>query len=129
MVNGLMWLLGCQLVGEVVVRLTDLPVPGPVVGMAVLLALLVLRRSGDDATVVRAADGLLRHLQLLFVPAGVGVVAYVAVIREDALPITVAMLGSWLAGLLAVGWTARLLTRDHPAEGAEGAAGTVEAGP
>jgi len=118
MVNGLMWLLGCQLVGEVVVRLTDLPVPGPVVGMAVLLVLLVLRRSGDDATVVRAADGLLRHLQLLFVPAGVGVVAYVAVIREDALPITVAMLGSWLAGLLAVGWTARLLTRDHPDEGA-----------
>lgn len=117
MVNGLMWLLGCQLVGEVVVRLTDLPVPGPVVGMAVLLALLVLRRAGDDATVVRAADGLLRHLQLLFVPAGVGVVAYVAVIREDALPITVAMLGSWLAGLLAVGWTAKLLTREHRGEG------------
>ncbi len=128
MVNGLMWLLGCQLVGEVVVRLTDLPVPGPVVGMAVLLVLLVLRRSGDDATVVRAADGLLRHLQLLFVPAGVGVVAYVAVIREDALPITVAMLGSWLAGLLAVGWTARLLTREHAGPGTAGTGGTVEAG-
>ena len=114
MVNGLMWLLGCQLVGEVLVRLTGLPVPGPVVGMAVLLVLLQVRRAGDDATVVRAADGLLRHLQLLFVPAGVGVVAYVAVLREDALPITVAMLGSWLAGLLVVGWTARLLTREHP---------------
>lgn len=111
MVNGLMWLLGCQLVGEVLVRLLDLPVPGPVIGMAVLLLLLRVRRSGEDATVVRAADGLLRHLQLLFVPAGVGVVGYLTVIREDALPISVAMLGSWLAGLLVVGWTARLLTR------------------
>ncbi|NPC98510.1 CidA/LrgA family protein [Nocardioides sp. zg-DK7169] len=122
MVNGLMWLLGCQLVGEVVVRLTDLPVPGPVVGMAVLLVLLQVRRSGDDATVVRAADGLLRHLQLLFVPAGVGVVAYLAVIRDDLVPISVAMLGSWLAGLLVVGWSARLLTRDH----GEAAAGPGE---
>lgn len=111
MINGLMWLLACQLAGEVVVRSTGLDVPGPVVGMMLLFALLRLRRSGDDATVVRAADGLLEHLQLLFIPAGVGVVVYLATLRDDALPIAGAMLGSWVVGLLVVAFTVAGLER------------------
>jgi holin-like protein len=110
-ITGLTWLLACQLAGEVVVRLTDAPVPGPVVGMVLLFALLQLRRGGEQPSVVRVADLLLRHLQLLFVPAGVGIVAYGAVLRHDALPIAVALLGSWLAGLAAVGWTTVWLER------------------
>lgn len=104
-ITGLTWLLGCQLVGEVLVRVTDAPVPGPVVGMVLLFVLLQVRRSGDDATVVRAADGLLRHLQLLFVPAGVGVVVYLSTIRDHAVPISVALLAAWLLGLAAVAWS------------------------
>ena len=111
MINGLTWLLGCQLLGEVIVRLTDAPVPGPVVGMVVLFALLQLRRSGDDATVVRAADRLLRHLQLFFVPAGAGVVVYLATIRDHAAPLVVALVVSWVLGLAVVGWTTVLLER------------------
>ena len=116
MITGLTWLLACQLVGEVLVRLTDVPVPGPVVGMLLLFILLRVRRAGDDATVVRAGDGLLRHLQLMFVPAGVGVVAYTATLRDEALPIAVAILGSWLLGLAVVGWTVTLLIRPRSAE-------------
>ncbi|MDN4159829.1 CidA/LrgA family protein [Nocardioides abyssi] len=116
-VVGLTWLVVCQLVGEVLVRLTDAPVPGPVVGMVVLLlALEVRRRRGHDTDrdpAVRAADGLLRHLQLLFVPAGVGVVAYLGAIRDDAVPIVVAIAGSWALGLVVVGWTTRLLERSE----------------
>jgi holin-like protein len=104
LINGLMWLIGCQLVGELVVRTLDVPVPGPVVGMLLLFLLLQLRRSGDDATVVRAADGLLKHLQLFFIPAGVGVIVYLDAIRDDAVPIVGAMLVSWLVGLAVVGW-------------------------
>jgi len=110
-INGLMWLMACQLVGEVVVRLLDVPVPGPVVGMAVLFVLLQLRRSGDDATVVRAADGLLKHLQLLFIPAGVGVIVYLDAIRDNAAPIVGAMLVSWFLGLALVAWTVVALER------------------
>ena len=55
MITGLTWLLGCQLLGELVVRLADLPIPGPVVGMLILFVLLQVRRCGDDATVGRAA--------------------------------------------------------------------------
>jgi putative effector of murein hydrolase LrgA (UPF0299 family) len=111
MINGLMWLIACQLVGEVIVRLLDVPVPGPVVGMAVLFVLLQLRRSGDDATVVRAAEGLLNHLQLLFIPAGVGVIVYLEAIRDNAVPIVGAMLISWFVGLALVAWTVVALER------------------
>jgi holin-like protein len=110
-ITGLTWLLACQLAGEVLVRLTDAPVPGPIVGMVLLFVLLQARRAGDDATVVRAADGLLRHLQLLFVPAGVGIVVYLGMLRTDAVPIVVALVGSWLAGLAVVAWTTVLLER------------------
>lgn len=112
-VSGLIWLLGCQLAGEVVAHATGAPVPGPVIGMALLLLVLVVRRPPDDSSVHRAADALLPHLQLLFVPAGVGVVAYGAVLREDGPAIVIALVGSWLLGLAAVGWTAQLLTRSR----------------
>ncbi len=111
MIVGLTWLVGFQLVGELVVRVADLPVPGPVVGMLLLFVFLRLRRYDDSRSVVRAGSGLLRHLQLFFIPAGVGVVAYGSVLGRDAVPITVAVLGSWFAGLVAVAWTAVLLER------------------
>lgn len=110
MIVGLTWLVGLQLLGELVVRVLDLPVPGPVVGMLLLFVLLRLRRD-EDGPIVRAGSALLRHLQLLFVPAGVGVVAYLGVLGRDALPIGVALVGSWLLGLAVVGWTAVVLER------------------
>lgn len=111
MITGLTWLIGFQLLGELVVRVADLPVPGPVLGMLFLFVFLRLRRYGDDGPVVRAGAALLRHLQLFFVPAGVGVVVYLSVLGRDALPIAVAMLGSWFLGLFVVAWTAEGLER------------------
>ena len=111
MIGGLTWLLVCQLAGEIIVRVLDLPVPGPVVGMVALFALLQLRRPREDAGVLRAADALLRHLQLFFVPAGVGIVVYLGVLRDNAVPVAVALVVSWAAGLLTVGWLVTLTAR------------------
>ncbi|KRB80205.1 LrgA family protein [Nocardioides sp. Root190] len=111
MIAGLTWLVGFQLVGELIVQVADLPVPGPVVGMLLLFVLLRVRRYDDEGSIVRAGTALLRHLQLFFIPAGVGVVAYLGVLGRDALPIGVALIGSWLLGLVAVGWTAVGLER------------------
>ncbi len=110
-----MWLLGCQLVGEVLVRSLDLPVPGPVVGMVILFALLQWRRPETGAGLLRISDRMLRHLQLLFIPPGVGIVAYLGAVRNDAVPITGALLVSWLAGLVAVALLVVLLTRRRSA--------------
>ncbi|CAN5137857.1 CidA/LrgA family protein [soil metagenome] len=111
MIVGLLWLLGCQLVGELIVGSLDVPIPGPVVGLVLLWAVLSWRRTPDDADVVRTGDALLAHLQLLFVPAGVGVIAFGSTLRDDALPLALALVGSWVAGLAAVAWTVGLLVR------------------
>lgn len=124
MIAGLTWLVAFQLLGELVVRVADLPVPGPVAGMLLLFLFLRIRRYDDTGSIVRAGSALLRHLQLFFVPAGVGVVGYLVVLRDDALPIGVALLGSWLVGLAVVAWTAvgleRLLGRPRDDLGAAG---------
>lgn len=111
MLAGLTWLLGCQVAGELLVRVTGVPLPGPVVGMALLFAVLQWRRPAPGAGVFAASDVLLRHLQLFFVPAGVGVVAYLVFLRDAALPVAVGLLGSWLAGLVVAGGLVALLGR------------------
>lgn len=111
MIAGLTWLVGFQLLGELTVRVADLPVPGPVVGMLLLFCFLRLRRYDDEGSIVRAGSALLRHLQLFFVPAGVGVVAYLGLLGRDALPIGVSLVGSWVLGLAVVGWVAVGLER------------------
>lgn len=113
LIVGLLWLVGCQLVGEVVVRLLDITVPGPVVGMVVLLVVLRVRDLADDHPVMATGTRVLEHLQLLFVPAGVGVVAYGAIVRGDAPGLALALVASWLAGLLVVVGTITLLGRRH----------------
>lgn len=111
MIRGLTGLIGFQLLGELTVRLLDVSVPGPVVGMLYLFLWLRWRSLGDDAPVMRAGSGLLRHLQLLFVPAGVGITVHLSELAESWLPILVAMLGSWLVALVVVGWGAVCLER------------------
>jgi holin-like protein len=75
LIQALALLLLFQLAGEAAARAAGLPVPGPVLGMALLVA--VLAAVPRLADIVRdAAQGLLAHLSLLFVPAGVGVVGH-----------------------------------------------------
>lgn len=85
----------CQLLGELFVGALGLPVPGPVVGMALLFAGLLLRGAvPDDLGAV--ADALIGHLSLLFVPAGVGVMLHARLIGRDLVPISVALVASTL---------------------------------
>jgi putative effector of murein hydrolase LrgA (UPF0299 family) len=66
-------LLLFQSLGEVVVFVLKLPIPGPVVGMLLLLAVLLL--SPQLMTKLETTSNeFLRHLALLFVPAGVGII-------------------------------------------------------
>ena len=98
MVRGFFLLLAFQLVGEVLARGLDLPAPGPVVGLALLIAALALYRRlrpFDDEALAssdlgRAAAGLLGSLSLFFVPAGVGVVQYLGLLREQGVALAAA---------------------------------------
>lgn len=96
MLSALTLILSCQLAGELVTRFFGLPVPGPVAGMVMLFILLAIKGSVPK-DVGAVADGLLRNLALLFVPAGVGVMAHLGLLGQDWLPISVALIGSTLA--------------------------------
>jgi holin-like protein len=101
MIRGLIVLLTCQLVGEFLVRAFGAPVPGPVVGMVILFIGFTLRPPAPSSPVVATSDGLLNHLQLLFVPAGAGVIAYLPLIASSWLPIVGALVIGWFGALAA----------------------------
>jgi holin-like protein len=95
---GATWLLLFQCAGEALSYLLGLPVPGPVVGMLLLFVALRSRDSIPDSIAV-AADGLAKHLSLLFVPAGVGVMMYFGRLAGEWLPIVVALLVSTIVAI------------------------------
>jgi putative effector of murein hydrolase LrgA (UPF0299 family) len=111
-------ILICQLIGELIVNALGLPIPGPVVGMALLFVGLRLRGE-TPADFASGADTLLRNLSLLFVPAGVGVMALGAVIGQAATPIATVILVSTLLGIAAAALTMRALTRGARKQGGE----------
>ncbi|AJE45294.1 CidA/LrgA family protein [Celeribacter indicus] len=85
--------LGFQLLGEVLSRITGIALPGPVIGMG-LLAALLLWRPPIGTAIEGTATGFLSHLSLLYVPAGVGIVQYLDQLSEIGLPLAAALLGS-----------------------------------
>ncbi|TBW48841.1 CidA/LrgA family protein [Marinobacter halodurans] len=112
--NGITLLLVYQLVGEITVRLFGLPIPGPVLGMVLLFLTLVIRKRSGGA-LDTAANGLLSHLSLLFVPAGVGMMVYFSRILDEWLPIALSLvLGTAITMIVTAGAmlaTQRLLAR------------------
>ena len=92
----------CQLVGEGLVTVLGLPVPGPVAGMALLFAGLMIKGSiPDDLAMV--GDTLLKHLSLLFIPAGVGVMLHAELLKRELVPISVALVVSTLLAIAVTG--------------------------
>jgi holin-like protein len=111
--TGLAWLLLCQSAGEAVVRLLHLRLPGPVIGMLLLLALL--RSPAVRKAVAACADALLAHLSLLFVPVGVGVMTHLGVLSDYGLRLVVALVLSTWIGLAVTALVLRRLLRPRPA--------------
>jgi holin-like protein len=110
-VGGLGLLVALNRAGEWLVGAAHVPIPGSVVGMLALTALIEL--GVLPLRLIRpAAELLVRHLALLYVPAGVALIAYVAVVRQDLLAIAVAALASLVAVLAVVGVLVQRLARE-----------------
>lgn len=101
----------CQGAGELIHLLTGVPLSGPIIGMVLLLALLRARRGISDE-LKRAGESMLRYLPLFFVPAGVGIVQHLSLLREVWLPmllsITVSTLLAMISGALVMQSVSRL---------------------
>jgi holin-like protein len=105
-------LLVCQLTGEVTVRLLNLPLPGPVLGMLLLFAYLMVKGhvpEGLDAV----TKLLLGNLSLLFVPASVGIMVYAGLIADQWLPIAVSLVASTAIAIAVTGLVMKWLTGDR----------------
>ena len=105
MIGALAILLGLQLIGEVAVQISGVPIPGPVVGMLLLFSVLRWRESLPDP-LRKTAETLLSHLSLLFVPAGVGIIQHGALIADEWLALLAAMV---LSTLITVAITALVM--------------------
>ncbi len=110
MLNAITVLLLFQLVGEVLTQLFHLPIPGPVLGMALLfLALFFPKFLPEELR--QTAQALLQHLSLLFVPAGVGILQHLHRVEREWLPITLALVLSAVITVAVTALTVRALVR------------------
>jgi holin-like protein len=106
--GAFIFLLLFQLAGEVTVRLLNLPLPGPVVGMFGLFAVLVIR-GGVPENLHATSNTLLQHLMLLLVPATTGVMIYFNRLAEEWLAIALAGVGGAAVTMAATALTLGLL--------------------
>ena len=106
MLPGLFALLACQLAGEVIARGLGLPIPGPVIGIVLLLIVLTIHgrisrpEAAEQGDVAKAADGLLANLGLVFIPAGVGISQHYKLIFDNGLALVAALVISTVLTLI-----------------------------
>lgn len=110
MIDGLVRILLFQGIGEVVAKFFLPLVPGPVIGLLLLLAFLTWR-GGVPEGVELVSAAFMRYLGVLFVPAAVGVVLFWPHLQRQALAITVALVASVVATIAVSALLAKLASR------------------
>ena len=118
MLASLTTLLALQLLGEVIARGLDLPVPGPVLGMLLLFLWLVLH-SGPDQELQTTSNVLLQHLSLLFVPAGTGIMVHLHRVGDEWLPLLLSLIFSTAATLVVTALVMKACLRGTAGPGSE----------
>jgi holin-like protein len=107
--QGLALLLLLQAAGEALSHAAGLPIPGPVVGLLLLLLAVQWRRVRSPISA--AAELLLSHLSLLFVPVGVGVITHLELVSRYGVElIVVIVLSTWI-GMTVTALVLRALLR------------------
>jgi holin-like protein len=106
MLEAILALFACQLMGEAIARGLGLPVPGPVLGMLLMFMALQIwywRKARDTRAESASVPGiektslevvsafLLANLSLLFVPAGVGIISHIKILSAHGIGLVVAL--------------------------------------
>jgi holin-like protein len=92
-------LLVFQTLGESLAFALSLPVPGPVIGMLLLFCYLLLRPAVAERLAPSTLE-FLKHLSLLFIPAGVGIMVHAQRVASEWLPLAAALLISATVSLV-----------------------------
>ena len=104
MLSAISLILAFQVIGELISRFTGIPVPGPVIGMMLMLFAFFLKDDLIDR-IRPTAGGLLSNLSFLFVPAGVGIIQYGDLFIEEGLGIAAVLVLSTLIAMLVTAYT------------------------
>jgi len=121
--SGQIALLGAiWLIGEAVVRATGLPLPGGIVGLALLLGLLATRRI-SLLSLRRGANWFLAEMLLFFVPAVLAVLNYPQLLGLLGLKILIVILGGTVAVMGVTAMTVEMSSRWRARHGGSHALG------
>ena len=116
--RGLAFLLLLQAAGESLAHALALPIPGPVIGLVLLMPALQWPPLREPVRAV--ADFLLGHLSLLFVPGGVGVIVHLDLVAQHGLQLLLVIVVSTWIGMAVTAVVLRaLLRRESPGEGGD----------
>lgn len=97
MIQGLVQILIFQALGELISKFALPFIPGPVIGLVLLLVFFLSLRGHVPASIDLVGSSVLQHLGLLFIPASVGVVLYLPILKANAWAIATALVVSVLA--------------------------------
>ena len=93
MIYGLVQIFIWQGLGELISKFLLPNIPGPVIGLLLLLGFLITKGEINQPLGM-VADTFRQHLGLLFVPASVGVILFLPDLKTHALAVTLALLVS-----------------------------------
>jgi hypothetical protein len=112
MISGLVQILLFQSIGELVSKFLLPTLPGPVIGLVLLVGWLAMRK-GINPELAMVADGFSQYLGLLFVPAAVGVVLFLPQLKANALAILTALIASVILTIGSSALVARFLSQQQ----------------
>lgn len=118
MIRGLVQILIFQGLGEIISKLLGLPVPGPVIGL-ILLLIFLLARGRVDPDLDTVASAFSQHLGLLFIPAAVGVVMFAPQLASHGLVIALILIVSVSLAVAVTSLLLKWLTRNDRPPGEE----------
>lgn len=102
----------CLFIGNAVAALLPIAIPGSIIGMLLLFALLSTQIM-PAKWVKPGCHLLIRYMVLLFVPIGVGVMKYYDQIIEHLGPLVISCVVSTLMVLVVVGYTSHYFPRER----------------
>ena len=115
MLNSIFLIFFFQLVGEFIQKFLELSIPGPVIGLFLLLIMLLLSKKkyykipvNFQINLINSAENLLNYLPLLFIPVGVGVVMHLSLLEDNLVPVMLVII---IGTLLTLAVTAFVMDR------------------
>ena len=115
MLNSIFLIFFFQLIGEFIQKFLELSIPGPVIGLFLLLIMLLLSKKNYykipvnfQINLINSAENLLNYLPLLFIPVGVGVVMHLSLLEDNLVPVMLVII---IGTLLTLAVTAFVMER------------------